>query len=369
LIEAVSMRSVIDGGMLFFTPKDIGPRLKLAMPFAMVGVCLLTAGVEACSSSEVANVEDHAVDGGDASSSAEASFDAEAAADAAAVVDARTSGGDTGDALSSDAASADVSSSDATTSDGFSSDVAISEASSDASDASEICSLATGLVGYWPFEEGTGSTTADTSGNANNGTLVNSPSWSESVPPTKYTNTHSLSFDGSQSYVTMGNPTQLQITGALSLAAWFKTSATLANYRTLVSKWYSGSTDGAFTLLWTNSGGPTLLVENSGLQVLGAAAPSVYTDGVWHFVVGTWDGATTARLYVDGHQVSVTTLDASFGPLQSNTDPFDVGTDNRYAAGTGDRFFPGSIDEVRVYSRALTAAEVGALFNGSCAAL
>jgi hypothetical protein len=353
------------GRMLLFTSMFIGPRVKLAMALAMVGACLLTAGLEACSSSDSANPGEPSLDGGDASSSADASVNTEAAADG-------------GDALSSDVASADVSSSDATTSDatsdattsdGFSSDGAGSDVSSDASDASEVCALATGLVGYWPFEEGTGSTTADSSGNGNNGTLVNSPAWSTSVPPTKYANTHSLTFDGAQSYVTMGNPTQLQITGALSLAAWFKTSATLANYRTIMSKWYSGGTDGAFTLLWTNSGGPTLLVENSALQVFGAAAPGVYTDGAWHLVVGTWDGATTARIYVDGHQVSVTTADASFGPLQSNTDPFDVGTDNRYAAGTGDRFFPGSIDEVRVYSRALTAAEVGALFNGTCGAL
>jgi hypothetical protein len=228
--------------------------------------------------------------------------------------------------------------------------------------------VATGLVGYWPFEEGTGTTAADLSGNGNAGTLQNSPVWSTSVPPTPYANTHSLSFDGVQSYVTMGNPAALQLTGALSITAWFKSSATLGNYATLVSKWWSGGTEAAYSIHWSNSSGPLFGVGNAALAGIGAATATPYTDGSWHFLAGTWDGATIT-LYIDGKSVASTTTDASFDPLANISDPFDVATDNRYAPGTGDRFFPGSVDDVRAYARALSAAEVGQLFNGTCAAL
>jgi hypothetical protein len=235
-------------------------------------------------------------------------------------------------------------------------------------EAGPSCALMTGLVGYWPFDEGTGTTTADVSGNGNAGTLENSPVWSASVPPTPYANKHSLLFDGVQSYVTMGNPAVLQLTGALSLTAWFESSATLGNYQTLVSKWWSGGTEAAYSIYWTDGNGPLFAVQNASLSTLGASSATPYTDGTWHFIAATWDGAT-ARLYVDGKPVTATTPDASFGMLSNITDPFDVATDNRYAPGTGDRFFPGNVDDVHVYSRALSAAEVGALFNATCAAL
>ncbi|HEY8087315.1 MAG TPA: LamG-like jellyroll fold domain-containing protein, partial [Polyangiaceae bacterium] len=192
---------------------------------------------------------------------------------------------------------------------------------SDASDAS-TCSILTGLVGYWPFEEGTGTTTADVSASANPGTLMNSPTWVTTVPPTPYANTHALSFDGVQTYVTMGNPAALQISGPLTLAAWFQSSASLGNYKMLVSKWWTGQSDATYAIYWQTGFGPSLGL-NDGPVELSTAASTLYNDGAWHFIAGTWDG-TNAVLYVDAVSVASSATDGGFGALQSTTYTFDV---------------------------------------------
>src|SRR5688572_16712951 len=72
-----------------------------------------------------------------------------------------------------------------------------------------------GLVGHWQFGEGTGLTTADSSGNGITGTLLSGPVW---VPSPL--GTSALEFDGVNDGVDLGNPTLLQITGAITLTAW-----------------------------------------------------------------------------------------------------------------------------------------------------
>ncbi len=247
---------------------------------------------------------------------------------------------------------------------------AAGDASPDAPDGSPTCAISAGLVRSWPFGEGTGASTADMSGNGNPGTLMNSPAWSTSHPQQlKDGNSHSLCFDGIQSYVTMGNPTALQITGTLSVAAWIQSTASqLGSYRTVLGKWWSGGAEAAYSLVWVTGDGLSFNVNSASNEQVGASETKPLNDGDWHLLVGTWDGATVS-LYVDGAPVSSQTFDGGFGPIANITDPFDVATDNRYDAGTGDRFFPGCIDEVRVYNRALTAAEVGWLYDGQCAAV
>jgi hypothetical protein len=225
------------------------------------------------------------------------------------------------------------------------------------------CAIDVGLVGYWKLDDGTGTVAIDSSPSGNNGTLVNAPTWTTAAP-TPYPNTGALSFDGMKTFVTMGNPTALRITGPLTVACWFKTSSVLGDYRMLVSKWWSGEIDAAYGLFFSSTG--LHLGLFNGTTNLSTTVNLVVNDDTWHAVVGTWDGST-ARTYVDGVlRDSIT--NAAFGPLADITHPVNIGTDDRYAPGTGDRFFPGSIDDVRIYARALSAAEVGALFNGTCAA-
>src|SRR5207302_222081 len=93
---------------------------------------------------------------------------------------------------------------------------------------------------YWKFDEATGTSTSDSAGNANTGTLSGSPL------PTWQTEDMCISgkclfFDGSHSYVTSGNGSYLQITGNLSLGAWVRLSNTSAVHDIISKKGASGS--------------------------------------------------------------------------------------------------------------------------------
>src|SRR5262249_3180022 len=91
---------------------------------------------------------------------------------------------------------------------------------------------------------------------------------------------------------------------------------------------------------------------NCGLAY-GCAEGGALTAG-WHLVAGTFDG-TTAQLYVDG----VLTASDTFTAPVSGTGSLYIG---RYAGGNGYGWF-GGIDEVRYYNRALTSAEISAIFS------
>src|SRR6476659_1942306 len=76
------------------------------------------------------------------------------------------------------------------------------------------------LVGNWLFEEGSGSVTADSTANHDNGTLVNGPAW---VPgPTG--NGTALQFNGTSQSVSLGNSSALNLTGQITISAWVNIS-------------------------------------------------------------------------------------------------------------------------------------------------
>src|SRR6056297_596327 len=74
------------------------------------------------------------------------------------------------------------------------------------------------LVGYWKFDEGSGTTAYDSSGNGNDGTLTNGPIWSTDAREGNY----SLSFDGVDDYVDVGNSQILQMDTSFSISFWVK---------------------------------------------------------------------------------------------------------------------------------------------------
>ena len=87
-----------------------------------------------------------------------------------------------------------------------------------------------GLLAGYGFGEGAGTTTADTSGNGFTGTLVGSPGW-----VTGRTGT-GLSFNGSTTYVDLGNPSGLQFTGSMTVSAWVHETANVGDDGQIVAK-------------------------------------------------------------------------------------------------------------------------------------
>ena len=198
-----------------------------------------------------------------------------------------------------------------------------------------------GLVAAYAFEEGSGGATADASGNNNNGT-INGAAWTSAG---RYGS--ALSFNGTNSLVTVNKSTSLDLTSGLSLEAWVYPRA-LGGWKSVLFK--AQGTQGLSYVLQGSSGAAA--VPSLGLSVAASnlMAPSPLPLNTWSHLAATYDGARMV-LYVNGTQVASR---AQTGQISSSTDPLTIG------GNSGGENFSGSIDEVRIYNRALSASEIQA---------
>jgi hypothetical protein len=208
---------------------------------------------------------------------------------------------------------------------------------------------ATNLLADWTFDESSGAIAYDSSGNGNTGTIVdtggNPITWGSGLIG------EALYFDG-ETEVTVPNSASLNPLNGISIAGWVN-----ADY------WGSGSyvpriiekgaSDNQYALLSTSSGQLEFLLAGVSNGTLVANAPS---NSSWHHLAGTYDG-TVMRFYVDGQQVAQQTAS---GPPITSSDPLAVGIK---PGGTALTAFSGSIDDLRIYGRALSSSEINQLFN------
>lgn len=219
------------------------------------------------------------------------------------------------------------------------------------------------LTGYWPLDGGSGTSADDASGNGNMGTLTGSPAWTAASSCKKG---DCITFDGTDDYINI--PDNSEINPAhMSISAWFYASEinfASQPYPTVMKKENGGA---YYTIeICTHDGGASCNSGTNDKEVAFAfyngsgINPGYYTQQItlntWYFVAGTYDG-TTAKLYINGTEVSSTTTS---GNIVTNTSPLTIGRDPNLG-----RFFDGRIDEVRVYDRGLTAAEILALYNAT----
>ena len=164
---------------------------------------------------------------------------------------------------------------------------------------------------------------------------------------------NAIVLDGSDDQINVGNPSELQITGNITVEGWFRITGTLNNFSTLAGKWHTGGSNAAYTILW-GSGSLGFGLTSSGGTNQTANTFNSYDDGLWHHVAGTWDG-TNQTIYVDGFEIN--SIPAAFPALANPSIDFIIGAD---ASAQADRFFPGEIDEIRVWSEARTEAQIRA---------
>lgn len=204
-----------------------------------------------------------------------------------------------------------------------------------------------GLVAAYSFNEGSGSTVTDLSGNGLNGTIVGS-TWTTQG---KYSN--ALSFNGTSSYVDLGNPSTLQLTGSMTIEAWVKAAANPADDGQIVAK--SDSSSG-WQFKTTPDSGPEMfgvaLLNSSGARAK-IFSKTVRSLNTWYHVAGVYDvSAKTLNIYVNGVLDSGTAQGTVFS---ANVNPsVNVNIGRR----TGGFYFNGVIDEVRIYNRALSQSEI-----------
>jgi hypothetical protein len=207
-----------------------------------------------------------------------------------------------------------------------------------------VSNATTGLVGAYGFEETTGTNANDSSGGARTGTL-NGPTRSTAG---KFGS--ALSFDGINDWVTIPDANALDLTNAMTLEAWVRPSA-ISSWRTVLMKEQSGGL--AYGIYAnSNTNRPSAHITTSSEQdTRGTAQLAV---NAWTHLAVTYDG-TTLRLYVNGVQASSKAIG---GSIVTTTGVLRIGGN-----GVWPEWFAGLIDEVRLYNRVLTAAEVQADMN------
>jgi hypothetical protein len=209
-------------------------------------------------------------------------------------------------------------------------------------------------VAWWKLDESSGAAAADSSGNANTGTLTNGPIWTTGKLGS------ALSFDGVNDYVTVPSSSSLDITGSFTLSAWTRFTNT-TNYGFIVSK-SEGGANGYELFRDTGNGRLRFSIGNaSGSTVdpyFDIATPSGYNDGQWHHVAAVYGKGVKARMSVDGVNV-VTSGNNPSAAVGLTTSNLLIGS-----RGLGGGIpFQGDIDDIRIYNRALAQSEIQTLAN------
>ncbi|MDD5144693.1 MAG: LamG domain-containing protein [Candidatus Pacebacteria bacterium] len=211
-------------------------------------------------------------------------------------------------------------------------------------------------IGHWKFDEGQGQKAYDSSINGNHGTL-GSTTASDAGDPSWATGTinRALSFDGTNDYVNGGTGSTTDMTtNDFTLSAWIKTSATPDSNQDIIYK-RSGAIGYAMML---SSGGLLKFFLGDSGGWTSPTAGSDLRDGNWHHAAISFDRDGNALFYADGKHIGSESISARSTTL-SNGGALIVG---RYGP-SADEFFNGSIDDVRIYNYARTAAEIRSDYN------
>jgi hypothetical protein len=216
-----------------------------------------------------------------------------------------------------------------------------------------------GLVAYYPFNGNAN----DESGNGNNGTVYGATLTSD-----RFGNTDSAySFDGLDDYIEVPNDPSLN-PSAVTVSAWFKThsygSPGWCNFPTLIFKQSPKDVDNTYyviALLNDYQGWPIGCLSSGTWSVSG---PNVYVWSQqplpldeWHHVVATMN-STEVREYIDGQLQGVSSTGF---PLDPGSRPLYIGYTGMFCGA----YWNGLIDEVRIYNRALSEAEIEELYSES----
>ncbi len=167
-------------------------------------------------------------------------------------------------------------------------------------------------------------------------------------------------FDGINDYISIPSTNQLTPTTSISVAGWFKVNE-IPGGSTVITGSMVSKRDG-YVLSPNQDRSISFFVKTSNGWRVATTPIATLEVGAWQHIVGTYDGSVI-KVYVDG--VERASLAAS-GNLEHNSEPICVGHD--YCGSVQDetnRYFPGSIDELMIYRKALSAQEVVQLRQAS----
>jgi hypothetical protein len=211
-------------------------------------------------------------------------------------------------------------------------------------DATVTTCAESGLVARWKLDEGTGTVVTDCSGNALHGVITNG-TWTSNGA-----DGGALKFNGN-GWVGFANPALLKLTGAFTISLWVRADRTVSNTEYLFGKTTDPAKNG-YRLGIISPQQLALATPSSAtnFNVVGGSMPV----GSWRHVAAVYRPSTAIELYVNGAKIG--THDGAPAALVASN------AEARLAARVdGNYGLSGAIGDVRIYSRALGAAEIGAL--------
>ncbi len=201
---------------------------------------------------------------------------------------------------------------------------------------------ATNLVAYYTFDEGTGTRVGDSSGNGNHGTVNGNPNWVSGI----YNG--AMAFDGVGDYVDCGKGASLVIRDSITISCWIKVAAFARDWETIV-----GMGDDSYRMSRSATNGNSAHFGCNGPTGGNLDATTIVTTNTWRHITLVYDGAYKI-IYIDGVEDARV---ASTGQIDVSAYNLYIG-ENAQQAG---RYLEGAVDDLRIYSRPLSAEEVAGL--------
>ncbi len=202
-----------------------------------------------------------------------------------------------------------------------------------------------GEIGYWKFDESSGSTARDASGHSHTGTILGEVVFSEGKVGKSALSFHGVGNAISRVQIADQKSLRFSSRDSFTIAAWVRPTAVPTNLQAIISK---SRESGSYYGLFANPDG------HFSFQSAGASIEGGIVSAGWHYVVGVQDGRRRTRtLYVDGVAVAGGKSADGSGP------------GNLWIGGANSQTqsFNGSIDDVRVFSRALTTLQLRRLWR------
>ncbi len=207
-----------------------------------------------------------------------------------------------------------------------------------------VTAAASGPVAHWKFDEGSGATANDSSGNGNTGTLTNGPTWVAGRIG------GAISFDGVNDHVNVPDSNVLDVTSAFTLTAWVNPPSAYTDFRSVLIKNYVYYIY-AYISGYCGAGNPMGgFTTGSSNVVCHAQALALNT---WTSLAVSYDGSVL-KFFRNGVEVASAPASGSLPPTTGSL---------QIAASQFGEYFRGLIDDVRVYNRALSSAEIQSIYT------
>jgi len=217
-----------------------------------------------------------------------------------------------------------------------------------------------GLLGHWALDEApTNNIVLDSSGFGDHGKLsTNPPVPTSDVPPVHFDDPYSLSFNGQDQWIALGNPALLNAGGLTTMAAWVR-SPNVDGTHNILAHGYVFSPNHDFALRIKAGTYQFTTWDSTGDHAAVASMPTG-DPGTWVHLCGVFDG-NAYYLYRNG-ELAASTADATIPPPDIDAS-WGIGARVPQAGGGADNLLQGNLDDIRLYGRALSPAEVAALYR------